>query len=122
MAEIESQLMSNGRASAIWRAIFWSTYILGTISFVVLLLLALVPRDRHSDLTVDYIFQASIAAVLLICLLVARRCWKTLNPFSRYVNISLMLRALLFILWFEFIVASGVLEVPLRLLEYLAKP
>jgi hypothetical protein len=69
------------RPTVFKRTIFWTAYVLGTLTLAFSFLLAQVPRPRHGgDFTLDYIFWSLAGTFLLISLLAARYAWNFWNP------------------------------------------
>jgi hypothetical protein len=62
------------------RAIFWTAYILGTLMVLSSLLLALAPRARNADFTLDYLCWSLAAGFLIASLVAAKLTWNSRNP------------------------------------------
>ena len=77
-------------------AVFWMSYVLGTLVMVFSFLLAQVPRPRHgASFSLDYLCWSSAAVLLLICILTGRGIWKGSHkadqkgpPVAQYVVIG----------------------------------
>jgi len=58
-------------------AVFWTSYVLGTLVMVFSFLLAQVPRSRHgARFTLDHVSWSSAAALLLICVFMGAGMWE----------------------------------------------
>jgi hypothetical protein len=65
-------------------ALFWTAYVLGTLTLLFSFLLAQVPRPRHgADFTLDYISWAVAGFFLVACLVTAKYSWNFWNPLKQ---------------------------------------
>jgi hypothetical protein len=64
------------------RTLFWTTYVLGTLTLLFSFLLAQVPRPRHgADFTLDYVCWSLAALFLVASLVAAKYTWSSAwNP------------------------------------------
>jgi hypothetical protein len=62
------------------RGMFWTAYILGTLTMFFSFLLAQVPRGRNVDFTLDYVCWSLAASFLVGSLVAAKFTWSSWNP------------------------------------------
>jgi hypothetical protein len=87
--------------TGIWRLLFWLTFLLGTLSFLVSWLMAsFMPPPPDHDFTLVYIVRSCIAVPMLISMLMARWIWKIRNPLTNEGPATAM-RIVLFIAWVQ---------------------
>src|SRR5262245_35626722 len=75
-------MMQAASSLAFKRALFWTSYILGTLTLVFSFLLAQAPRGNNNDFTLDYICWSLAGSLLLASLLAAKYVWNFWNPLT----------------------------------------
>ncbi len=82
------------------RAIFWTAYILGTLTLLFSFLLAQAPRGRNADFTLDYICWSLAASFLVVSLVAAKSTWGSWNPL-KWSGVSSLAQLFIGAAWVE---------------------
>jgi len=101
MSAFEASAAESVDPTGFWRFLFWLTYAIGNMTLAFSWLLAQVPRpDHHADMRLDYAVRASVAGLMLICILMGRWLWKIRNPVEKG-NPAVGIRLVLCTAWIE---------------------
>jgi len=87
-----------------WRFLFWLAYVFGTLSLFFSWLYAQVPHGRHADLTLDFVFRASAAGLMLVSILMGKWIWRITKPLSGQDGFT-PIRVVFLFAWIELAIA-----------------
>ncbi len=82
------------------RAMFWTTYTLGTLILFFSYLLAKAPRGYNTDFTLDYVCWSLAASFLVGSLVAAKFTWSSWNPLKTR-EASILSQMFIGVVWVE---------------------